>query len=198
MDQIAKSMEGLTIGVAITGSFCTFSRVIEEVKALKTLGAELIPIFSLQVQSTDSRFGKADTFIKDMEAITEKQGIYTITEAEPIGPKALLDVLVIMPCTGNTLAKLAVGISDTPVLMAAKAHLRNEKPLVLSISTNDALGSNLNNIGSLMNKKHVFFVPFGQDDYKNKPNSMVAHMELIPNTIQEALHGKQIQPVIVA
>lgn len=198
MDQIAKSMEGLTIGVAITGSFCTFSRVIEEVKALKTLGAELIPIFSLQVQSTDSRFGKADTFIKDMEAITEKQGIYTITEAEPIGPKALLDVLVIMPCTGNTLAKLAVGISDTPVLMAAKAHLRNEKPLVLSISTNDALGANLNNIGSLMNKKHVFFVPFGQDDYKNKPNSMVAHMELIPNTIQEALHGKQIQPVIVA
>ena len=198
MDQIAKSMEGLTIGVAITGSFCTFSRVIEEVKALKTLGAELIPIFSLQVQSTDSRFGKADTFIKDMEAITEKQGIYSITEAEPIGPKALLDVLVIMPCTGNTLAKLAVGISDTPVLMAAKAHLRNEKPLVLSISTNDALGSNLNNIGSLMNKKHVFFVPFGQDDYKNKPNSMVAHMELIPNTIQEALHGKQIQPVIVA
>lgn len=191
-------MEGLTIGVAITGSFCTFSRVIEEVKALKTLGAELIPIFSLQVQSTDSRFGKADTFIKDMEAITEKQGIYSITEAEPIGPKALLDVLVIMPCTGNTLAKLAVGISDTPVLMAAKAHLRNEKPLVLSISTNDALGSNLNNIGSLMNKKHVFFVPFGQDDYKNKPNSMVAHMELIPNTIQEALHGKQIQPVIVA
>ena len=198
MDQIAKSMEGLTIGVAITGSFCTFSRVIEEVKALKTLGAELIPIFSLQVQSTDSRFGKADTFIKDMEAITEKQGIYSITEAEPIGPKALLDVLVIMPCTGNTLAKLAVGISDTPVLMAAKAHLRNEKPLVLSISTNDAFGSNLNNIGSLMNKKHVFFVPFGQDDYKNKPNSMVAHMELIPNTIQEALHGKQIQPVIVA
>ncbi|MBQ5676766.1 MAG: dipicolinate synthase subunit B [Lachnospiraceae bacterium] len=198
MDQIAKSMEGLTIGVAITGSFCTFSRVIEEVKALKTLGAELIPIFSLQVQSTDSRFGKADTFIKDMEAITEKQGIYSITEAEPIGPKALLDVLVIMPCTGNTLAKLAVGISDTPVLMAAKAHLRNEKPLVLSISTNDALGANLNNIGSLMNKKHVFFVPFGQDDYKNKPNSMVAHMELIPNTIQEALHGKQIQPVIVA
>ena len=133
-----------------------------------------------------------------MEAITEKQGIYSITEAEPIGPKALLDVLVIMPCTGNTLAKLAVGISDTPVLMAAKAHLRNEKPLVLSISTNDALGANLNNIGSLMTTKHVFFVPFGQDDYKNKPNSMVAHMELIPNTIQEALHGKQIQPVIVA
>ena len=198
MEQVVKSMEGLTVGVAITGSFCTFSRAIEAVKVLKVLGAELIPIFSLQVQNTDSRFGKADAFIKDMEVITENKGIYSITEAEPIGPKALLDVLVIMPCTGNTLAKLAVGISDTPVLMAAKAHLRNEKPLVLSISTNDALGSNLNNIGSLMNKKHVFFVPFGQDDYKNKPNSMVAHMELIPNTIQEALHGKQIQPVIVA
>ena len=196
MDEIAKTMKGLRVGVAITGSFCTFSRLIEEVKVLKELGAELIPIFSLQVQSTDSRFGKTDVFIKNIETIAERHGIYSISEAEPIGPKSLLDILVIVPCTGNTLAKLAVGITDTPVLMAAKAHLRNEKPLVLSISTNDALGSNLSNIGILMNKKHVFFVPFGQDDYEAKPQSMVAHMELIPNTIHEALNGKQIQPVI--
>lgn len=198
MDEIEKTMEGLTVGVAITGSFCTFSRLKEELKVLKALGAELIPIFSLQTQSIDSRFGKAEDFMKEIEKITECKGIYTITEAEPIGPKGLLDVLVIAPCTGNTLAKLAIGITDTPVLMAAKAHLRNEKPLVLSISTNDALGSNFSNIGTLMNKKHVFFVPFGQDDYRAKPHSMVAHVNLIPPTIYEALNGKQIQPVIVS
>lgn len=197
MEEMEKTMKELTVGLAITGSFCTFSKLLEEVRVLKALGANVIPIFSLQTQTMDSRFGKAEEFIKEIEGITEQKGIYTITEAEPIGPKAFLDILVIAPCTGNTLAKLAVGITDTPVLMAAKAHLRNEKPLVLSISTNDALGSNFKNIGTLMNKKHVFFVPFGQDDHKAKPNSMVAHMELIPHTIQEALNGRQIQPVIV-
>ena len=198
MEEMEKTMKELTVGLAITGSFCTFSKLLEEVRVLKALGANVIPIFSLQTQTMDSRFGKAEEFIKEIEGITEQKGIYTITEAEPIGPKAFLDILVIAPCTGNTLAKLAVGITDTPVLMAAKAHLRNEKPLVLSISTNDALGSNFKNIGTLMNKKHVFFVPFGQDDYQAKPNSMVAHMDLIPNTIYEALKGKQMQPVIVA
>ena len=198
MDEIEKTMKGLTVGVAITGSFCTFSKLKEELNVLKALGAELIPIFSLQTQRINSRFGKAEDFMKEIELITECKGIYTITEAEPIGPKSLLDVLVIAPCTGNTLAKLAIGITDTPVLMAAKAHLRNEKPLVLSVSTNDALGSNFKNIGTLMNKKQVFFVPFGQDDCKAKPNSMIAHMEFMPDTIYAALKGKQIQPVIVS
>lgn len=198
MDEMEKTMTGLTVGLAITGSFCTFSRLLEEVKVLKELGAEIIPIFSLQTQNVDSRFGKAEDFLKEIEELTEHKGIYSISEAEPIGPKAFLDVLVIAPCTGNTLAKLAVGITDTPVLMAAKAHLRNEKPLVLSISTNDALSASLKNIGTLMNTKHVFFVPFGQDDYKAKPNSMIAHVELIPDTIWQALEGRQLQPVISA
>ena len=198
MDEMEKTMTGLTIGLAITSSFCTFSRLLEEVKVLKELGAEIFPIFSLQTQNIDSRFGKAEDFIKEMEELTENKGIYSIPEAEPIGPKAFLDVLVIAPCTGNTLAKLAVGITDTPVLMAAKAHLRNEKPLVLSISTNDALSASLKNIGTLMNTKHMFFVPFGQDDYKAKPNSMIAHVELIPDTIWQALEGRQLQPVISA
>lgn len=190
-------MSGLTIGLAITGSFCTFSKLKEQIVVLKEGGAEVIPIFSFNTQSIDSRFGKAENFIKDVEEITGKKGIYSICEAEPIGPKSMLDVLVIAPCTGNTLAKLAVGITDTPVLMAAKAHLRNEKPLVLSISTNDALSGSLKNIGVLMNRKHVFFVPFGQDDYKAKPNSMIAHVELIPDTIGQALKGQQLQPVIL-
>ena len=128
--------------------------------------------------------------------ITGKEPISTIPDAEPIGPKALFDILLIAPCTGNTLSKLANGISDTPVLMAAKAHLRNNRPLVISLSTNDALGMNLKNIGILLNTKNIYFVPFGQDNYRTKPNSMIAHTNLIPQTIQQALNGKQIQPVI--
>ena len=128
--------------------------------------------------------------------ITGEDGIYTIAEAEPIGPKGNLDVLVLAPCTGNTLAKLTAGITDTPVLMAAKAHLRNEKPLVIAISTNDALGMNFKNIGTLMNIKNIYFVPFGQDNYEKKHSSMIAHMEQLPETIMEALEGRQLQPVV--
>ena len=131
-----------------------------------------------------------------MQEITGEHGIFTLQEAEPIGPKALLDVLIIAPCTGNTMAKLWMGITDTPVLMAAKAHLRNEKPLVISVSSNDALGANLKNIGNLMNTKDIYFVPFGQDDYQKKPKSLVAHLEDIPETIAQSMKGKQIQPVI--
>ena len=134
--------------------------------------------------------------MKEIEDIAGKKGIYSICEAEPIGPKGYLDVLVIAPCTGNTMAKLCNGITDSPVLMAAKAHLRNEKPLVISISTNDALGMNFKNLGQLMNMKNIYFVPFGQDNYEKKPASMIAHTELIIDTIQAALQGKQIQPVI--
>ena len=169
------------IGLGITGSFCMFSRARKEIERLTELGANVIPIFSFNAQTCD---------------ITGNEGIRTICAAEPIGPNNFLDIMVIAPCTGNTAAKLCNGITDTPVLMAAKAHMRNGKPLVISISTNDALGANFKNIGMLMNTKNVYFVPFGQDNCKSKPNSLVAKMELLPETIEYALNGKQIQPVI--
>ena len=183
------------IGYGITGSFCTFAKTRKEVLRLKEMGATITPIFSYQTQRCDTRFGSATEFVNGICEITESEGIRTIQEAEPIGPSACLDVMVIAPCTGNTAAKLC--IIDTPVLMAAKAHMRNGKPLVIAISTNDALGINFRNIGDLMNMKNVYFVPFGQDNFKSKPNSMVAHLELLPETIEMALKGKQLQPVIL-
>jgi len=187
----------INIGFAITGSFCTHAKIKKVIAGMKN-SYNIYPVFSQNVCLLDSRFGKASDFISDIENITGNKGIYTIPEAEPIGPKKLFDVLVIAPCTGNTLAKLANGITDTPVLMAAKAHLRNERPLVISISTNDAMGTNFRNLGMLFNMKNIYFVPFGQDDYVKKHNSLVAHAELIPGTIEEAVHGRQIQPVIQA
>ena len=184
------------IGIAVTGSFCTFQQIFTELEQLAQTGASLYTIFSDNAHLTDSRFGKAETFLEKAKAITGREPITTIPDAEPLGPKALFDILLIAPCTGNTLSKLANGISDTPVLMAAKAHLRNNRPLVISLSTNDALGMNLKNIGILLNTKNIYFVPFGQDNYRKKPNSMIAHTELIPQTIEQALLGKQIQPVI--
>ena len=189
-------LQGKKIGVAFTGSFCTYQRVFTELKNLVQEGAQVQTIFSNAVQSIDSRFGNAEDFVKEAEKITGIAPMLTIAQAEPIGPKGLLDLLVILPCTGNTIAKLANGITDTPVLMAAKAHLRNEKPLLLSISTNDALGMNMKNIGLLLNAKHVYFVPFGQDNAKKKPNSMIAHTELLVPAAKAALEGKQYQPVI--
>lgn len=187
----------LTVGLAITGSFCTFSKIKKVAKQLVEQNIRVIPIYSFRVQNTDTRFGTAEQFRKDIGEITGEKGIDTIPEAEPIGPSGYLDALIIAPCTGNTLAKLCAGITDSPVLMAAKAHLRNEKPLVISISTNDALGINFKNIGMLMNMKHIYFVPFGQDNYKKKTNSMIAHTELIVDTLNQALEGRQIQPVIM-
>lgn len=184
------------IGFAITGSFCTYEKIKEVIQNLKQDGMEIIPIFSDNAQNIDSRFGKAADFKNEMEQITGNAGICSIAQAEPIGPKGYLDALVLAPCTGNTLAKLNSGITDTPVLMAAKAHLRNEKPLVISVSTNDALGVNFKNIGELANRKNVYFVPFGQDDSDKKPRSMIARVELIPETIRAALVGKQIQPML--
>lgn len=184
------------IGIAITGSYCTYQKIFKELEVLTETGGNFYTIFSDNASTTDSRFGNHETFLSLAEKLTGKKPITTIPGAEPIGPKAMFDILVIAPCTGNTLSKLANGISDTPVLMAAKAHLRNNKPLVISLSTNDALGMNLKNIGILLNTKNIYFVPFGQDDYISKPNSMVAHVELIPDTIEKALAGKQIQPVI--
>ncbi len=184
------------IGVAITGSYCTYAKVFEELEQLAQTGANLYSIFSYQSSTTDSRFGKCREFLDRAEKITGRKPIVTIPDAEPIGPSALFDILVIAPCTGNTLSKLANGISDTPVLMAAKAHLRNNRPLVVALSTNDALGMNLKNIGILLNTKNIYFIPFGQDNYKSKPNSMIAHIELLTDTIEQALEGQQLQPVI--
>lgn len=189
-------LKGKKIGVAFTGSFCTYKRVFTELENLVQEGALVQTIFSDASQTIDSRFGKAADFVKEAERITGNLPMRTIAQAEPIGPESLLDLLVILPCTGNTIAKLANGITDTPVLMAAKAHLRNEKPLLLSISTNDALGMNMKNIGLLLNAKHVYFVPFGQDNAKKKPNSMIAHTKLLIPAAKAALEGKQYQPVI--
>ena len=186
-----------TVGIAITGSFCTFDKVLKEIEILKEKGANLIPIFSDHAAGMDNRFWKAAEYRERIETVTGNKGIYTIQEAEPIGPKAYLDVLLIAPCTGNTLAKLCNGITDTAVLMAAKAHLRNGKPLVISVSTNDALGINFKNIGALMAMKNIYFVPFGQDDHVKKPNSMIAKVDLIEDTLMAAMEGRQIQPVIV-
>ena len=184
------------IGFAITGSFCTFDKIKIEMKKLVNTGANVIPIFSFNTQQLDSRFGNAKDFMEEIEAIAGNKAICTIPQAEPIVPKNLIDLLVIAPCTGNTLAKLANGITDTPVLMAAKAHMRNNRPVVISISTNDALSNSLKNIGVLMNMKNIYFVPFGQDNHVKKPYSMIAHTDLLIPTLEAALEKQQIQPIV--
>lgn len=189
-------LKGLKIGIAFTGSFCTYQSAMNGLRQLAEEGADLYPIMSFHSQNIDSHFGKAKDLRSQIEEICGKTAIDSIETAEPIGPSGFLDILIIMPCTGNTIAKLANGITDSPVLMAAKAHLRNEKPLLLSISTNDALGMNFKNIGLLMNCKNIFFLPFGQDSPKKKPNSMIAHIDLLLPATKAALEGKQLQPVI--
>jgi dipicolinate synthase subunit B len=189
-------IKGKKVGIALTGSFCTYEKMFDELAKLSEQGADIYPIMSKSAQTIKSRFGKPDSFISRIKQITGKEPITTIEGAEPIGPKSLLDILVIIPCTGNTAAKLANGITDTPVLMASKAHVRNNKPLVLSISTNDGLGMNLKNIGLLCNSKNIYFVPFGQDDYNKKPNSLVAHTKLLIPTLEAALEHKQYQPIL--
>ena len=176
-------MEPHKIGFALCGSFCTFKRVITQIEELKNLGYEILPIMSQTAYSTDTRFGKAEDFIKKIEDICQKSVLHTLPEVEPFGPKAVLDALVIAPCTGNTIAKIATGISDTSVSLAVKAHLRNERPVVIAISSNDALSANAKNIGTLLNTKNVFFAPFEQDDAVKKPRSLVAVMEHIPQTL---------------
>ena len=189
-------LTGKKIGVAMSGSFCTYENAFQELQKLVEAGAKVQTIFSEAAQTIDSRFGKAEEFVRRAEILTGRTPMLTIAEAEPTGPKSLLDLLIVLPCTGNTIAKLANGITDTPVLMAAKAHLRSEKPLLLSISTNDALGMNMKNIGLLLNAKHVYFVPFGQDNPEKKPNSMIAHTELLREAAEAALDGKQYQPIL--
>ena len=189
-------LAGKHIGLGITGSFCTYETLYLELEKLIKEGAEVHPIFSKNAGSIDTRFGKADEFIERIETLCNRKSIMTIEDAEPIGPKNLFDILIVAPCTGNTIGKLANAIIDTPVLMAAKAHLRNLKPLVIYLSTNDALSLNFSNIATLYNSKNIYFVPFGQDNYLLKPNSMVSHPEFIIATIEMALEKKQLQPVI--
>ena len=190
------TVSGKKVGFAVTGSFCTISEVIIELERLAFLGADVYPILSTTVATTNSRFGRTDDFRRRIELATGRDCIDTIADAEPIGPKKLLDILIIAPCTGNTLGKIANGITDTPVTMAAKAHLRNQLPLVLAIATNDGLAASAKNLGLLLNTKNVYFVPFGQDDPEKKTTSLIAHFGLIVPTIELALDGKQIQPVL--
>lgn len=187
---------GKTIGFALTGSFCTYEKIFKEMEQLVSLGANIIPIFSYVPQEMECRFGCYKDFLEKAANISKNRPILTIAQAEPIGPKGMLDLLLIAPCTGNTLSKLTHAITDSPVLMAAKSHLRTEKPLVICLSTNDGLGLNFQNLGSLYSRKHIYFVPFGQDDYLKKPNSLVAHTELILPTLELALEERQLQPVI--
>lgn len=191
-------LKGKNIGVALTGSFCTFEKTFRVLEELVQKGANLYPILSDSAQQISSRFGEPAQYLERIQDITGRQPILTIETAEPIGPSSYLDILAIVPCTGNTAAKLAGGITDSPVLMAAKAHLRVNKPLVIAISTNDGLGMNLKNIGSLFNSKNIYFVPFGQDNWEKKPNSLVAHMEYLAPTLELALEHRQYQPVLIS
>ena len=190
-------LSGLRVGFAMCGSFCTFQKAFIAAEELAVLGCRLTPIMSYNAAEIDSRFGTAEANKLSLETVCDNKIITTIEEAEPIGPKKLLDVLVVMPCTSNTLAKLACGITDTPVTMAVKSHIRNGRPVVLAIATNDALGASAKNIGFLQNCRNIYFVPYSQDDYVSKPNSMISHFELIGETIRLALDGKQLQPVIL-
>lgn len=191
-------LEGVRVGFAVTGSHCTLGKVIPQVQRLVEEGAQVTAIVSPAVAEMDTRFGKAAEWRQMLEALTGRALITSIVQAEPIGPHGLLDVVVIAPCTGNTLAKLANGITDTAVLMAAKAQLRNQRPLVIAISTNDGLSGNARNLGHILNMRNVYLVPFGQDDPAGKPASLVARMDLITDTVALALQGKQIQPLLVA
>ena len=187
----------LRVGFAFCGSFCTMSRALDALEQTAARFGPVTPIVSQTVATTDTRFGAAHDFMREMERICGRRVINTIAGAEPIGPKGMLDALVICPCTGNTLAKLAHGVTDTSVTMAAKAHLRNGRPLVIAVSTNDGLGASAPNLGALLGRKHVYFVPFGQDDCKGKPASLVADFSLVPDAVAAALRGEQLQPILL-
>lgn len=191
------NLNGVKIGFALTGSFCTFKSVVPQIKKLVEAGAEVVPVMSFNAYNIDTRFGAAKEFVDNIEEITGHSIINTFVEAEPIGPKKLVDVMIIAPCTGNTLAKLANGIVDTPALMAAKSSLRNGNSLVIAVSTNDGLGNSAINIGKLLNMKNVYFVPFRQDNPITKPNSLVFDPEYIENTIEKAMEKEQIQPILL-
>ena len=185
------------IGYALCGSFCTLKKMIDQMETLALAGYDIVPIMSANTYSTDTRFGTAESFRERVENICGRPVLHTLAEVEPFGPKKLLDLLVVAPCTGNTIAKLANGIADTPVTLAAKAHLRNEAPIVIAVSTNDALAGNAANIGALLNRKHYYFVPFRQDSPQKKPRSMVADFSKLTDTVCHALQGEQLQPILL-
>ncbi len=189
-------MKKLTFGYALTGSFCTFDRTLTQMEYILSEGIDILPIMSFNASNIDTRFGKAADFIDVIEAMTGKRVIRTLEDAEPIGPKNLTDLMIVLPCTGNTLAKLAAGIYDTPVTLAVKSHLRNQKPVLIGVSTNDALSSSAKNIGALLNYKNYYFIPMRQDDFINKPYSIVCDFERVLESAFYALDGKQIEPMI--
>ncbi len=189
-------LRGLNLGLCMCGSFCTFSEVIKEIEILKKKGINIYPILSYNSDSINTRFGAVEDFREKLTDITGNNIISTIKEAEPLGPQKLLDIMLVAPCTGNTLAKLNNGITDTPVTMACKSHLRNNRPLVIAVSTNDALGTSLTNIGGLIIRKNIYFVPFGQDNPEKKPLSMIADFSKIYDTLEKAMSKEQIQPII--
>lgn len=191
------SLQGKRIGFGLTGSHCTYDEVFPEIEKLVQAGAEVIPVVTHTVKNTETRFGKGEDWVQKLKDITGGELIDSIVKAEPLGPKMPLDCMVIAPLTGNSMSKLANALTDSPVLMAAKATLRNRKPVVLGISTNDALGLNGVNLMRLMATKNIYFIPYGQDDPLKKPNSMVARMTMLLETVEHALKGEQIQPVIV-
>jgi dipicolinate synthase subunit B len=186
----------MEIGFALCGSYCTYSQVFPILEIL-TRDYSVTPILSENAYRTDSRFGTAKEHLEILEELCSKPAIHTIAQAEPIGPKKLFDILVVAPCTGNTLAKLAHSIADTPVTMAVKSHLRNGRPVLIAISTNDALAGAAENIGKLLARNHYYFVPFGQDDPKSKPTSIVADFGKIPQALEAALEGSQLQPILL-
>ncbi len=188
-------MEKTTLGFALCGSFCTFSKAIKEMEHLALEKYDIVPIMSDIAYSTDTRFGNAEDIRNKIVGICKKDIIHSIKTAEPIGPKKMCDILAVVPCTGNTLGKIANGVTDTPVTMAVKSQLRIGAPVVLALASNDALGASAQNLGKLLNTKNIYFVPLSQDDPIKKPNSLVAHFELLEKTLKAALDGKQLQPV---
>lgn len=189
-------IKGKKIGFAVTGSFCTLNRALNAAQSLKKAGAELYPIFSDSVWQMNTKFGLAAEWEQRFSSLCGREIIKTIVEAEPIGPGNFLDIMAVVPCSGNTLSKMAHGITDGPVLMAVKAHLRNQKPVALAVSTNDGLGRSMQNIATLMGSKNIYMVPFSQDDPAKKPYSLVADMEATKATVESALDGIQIQPIL--
>ena len=190
-------MERIKLGFALCGSFCTFSNAIAQLQSLVDMGYDVTPVMSFHAYGLDTRFGRAADFVATLESITGHRVLHTIEDTEPVGPKKMFDLLIVAPCTGNTLAKLALGIVDTPVTMAVKSHLRNSKPVVIAVSTNDALSNSAKNIGALLNRKHYYFVPMAQDNHEKKPTSVVANFAKIPETVLAALGSKQIQPILL-
>ncbi|MFW5786942.1 MAG: dipicolinate synthase subunit B [Halanaerobiales bacterium] len=190
-------LKGKTIGFAVTGSYCTLDKALESMKSIADTGASIIPIVSSVVSENDSKFGYAHDWLKKIKDISNNKIIDSIVKAEPIGPEKLLDLLIICPCTGNTMAKIANGIIDSTVVMAAKAQLRNNRPLLISIATNDGLGLNGINLGRILSVNNVFFVPFGQDNPEIKPNSLISRFDLVKEAAELALDKKQIQPILI-